>query len=249
MKFTKLCLMFTAATLAVGAFADARNVLVSFSTEADFYADGDKVADGEWYALCWSPRETFGGITLDFKPVVEGDEILIKPVVEGDEILILAPLAEDGHCPSVIFQVDSQNAPTGGVYFVYLLDTRDVTGTAPAAAKKDESGRLVPSVVNGSAAAQSFTASASVGSNIATETSAVAGDWAAVQPKITAFEVKEAKVKITVAGMMRGLNYKVSMGGNLDEMESFEVKAQNEDGKAFFIIDPKDARFFKVVAE
>ena len=82
-----------------------------------------------------------------------------------------------------------------------------------------------------------------------TETSAVAGDWAAVQPKITAFEVKEAKVKITVAGMMRGLNYKVSMGGNLDEMESFEVKAQNEDGKAFFIIDPKDARFFKVVAE
>ena len=47
MKFTKLCLMFTAATLAVGAFADAANALISFSTEADFYHDGSPVANGE----------------------------------------------------------------------------------------------------------------------------------------------------------------------------------------------------------
>lgn len=244
MKFSKLCFMLATATFAVGAFADAANVLVSFSTEADFYADGSKVLDGEWYALCWSPRETFGGLDLNCNPV-NGDE----------KVLILAPLAEGGHCPYVIFQVDSAKAPAGGNYFVYLLDTRNVTGSAPSVATTDETtGRRVPaSVVNGSAEAQSFTASASVGSSIAstsaTGASVATGDWAAVQPKITAFEVKDAKVKITVAGMMSGLTYKVNMGESLDEMESFDVDAQTENGKAFFIIDQKDARFFKVVAE
>ena len=244
MQFKRLGLMCAAATFAVGAFADAANVLVSFSTEADYYADGNKVLDGEWYALCWSPRETFGGLDLNCNPV-NGDE----------KVLILAPLAEGGHCPYVIFQVDSAKAPTGGNYFVYLLDTRDVNGSAPSVATTDETtGRRVPaSVVNGSAEAQSFTASASVGSSIAsasaTGASVATGDWAAVQPKITAFEVKDAKVKITVAGMMSGLTYKVNMGESLDEMESFDVDAQTKDGEAFFIIDQKDARFFKVVAE
>ena len=242
MKFTKLCLMFTAATLAVGAFADAANVLISFSTEADFYADGDKVADGEWYALCWSPRETFGGLTLN-----------CTPVNQDEEVVILAPLAKGGRCPSVIFQLDSKEAPSGGNYFVYLLDTRDVTGSKPAAVKQLKSeSRIVPDgVVNGSAKANNFKASASIGSSIASAGAATVGqgDWAAVQPQITAFEVKGAKVKITVAGMMSGLNYKVSMGEGLSDMQSFDVEAQTDNGEAFFILEPKDARFFKVVAE
>lgn len=244
MKFSKFCFTLATAVFAAGAFADAANVLISFSTTADTYADGTPVKDGEWYALCWSPRETFAGLDLNYN-TLKSDE----------KLLILAPLAEGGRCPYVIFQVDSKEAPTGGNYFVYLLDTRDVTGTTVASAKTDKiSGRRVPDgVVNGSAEAQSFTASASIGSSIAstssTSASIVAGDWAAVQPKITAFEVKDAKVKITVAGMMKGLTYKVNMGEDLDDMKSFDVKSQAENGEAFFLIEPKDARFFKIVAE
>ena len=244
MKFSKFCFTLATAVFAAGAFADAANVLISFSTTADTYADGTPVKDGEWYALCWSPRETFGGLDLNYN-TLKSDE----------KLLILAPLAEGGHCPYVIFQIDSQEAPTGGNYFVYLLDTRDVTGETVAVATKDESGRRVPDgVVNGSAEAQSFTASASIGSSIATTSttsaSIAAGDWAAVQPKITAFEVKDAKVKITVAGMMSGLTYKVNMGEDINDMTSFDVTApETEDGKAFFLIEPKDARFFKIVAE
>ena len=244
MQFKRLGLMFAAATFAVGAFADAANVLISFSTEADYYADGIKVLDGEWYALCWSPRETFAGLDLNYN-TLKSDE----------KVLILAPLAKGGRCPEVFFQIDSKEAPTGGNYFVYLLDTRDVTGTAPAIAKTDKSSgrRVLDGVVNGSAEAQSFTASASVGSSIAstsaTGASIAADDWAPVQPKITAFEVKDAQVKITVAGMMSGLTYKVSMGEDLNDMTSYKIKPQTEAGEAFFLLDPKDARFFKVVAE
>ena len=242
MKFSKLCCMFAAASLAAGTFADAANVLISFSTEADYYADNTLVLNGEWYALCWSPRETFGGLTLECEPV-NADE----------RVLILAPLAKGGRCPYVVFQVDSKKAPTGGNYFVYLLDTRDVTGSTPAAVAS-KSGRLVPaSVVNGSAVAQSFSASATAGSVVTSATadgaSVAQSDWSAVQPKITAFEVKGAKVKITVAGMMSGLEYKVSMGEELDDMTVYSIKPETKDGKAFFVIDADDARFFKIVTE
>ena len=56
MKFSKFCFTLATAVFAAGAFADAANVLISFSTTADTYADGTPVKDGEWYALCWSPR-------------------------------------------------------------------------------------------------------------------------------------------------------------------------------------------------
>ena len=240
MKFSKFCFTLATAVFAAGAFADAANVLISFSTEADYYADGKQVIDGEWYALCWSPRETFSGLDLNYN-TLKSDE----------KLLILAPLAKGGRCPYVLFQIDSKEAPKGGNYFVYLLDTRDVTGASPASAKTDEtSGRCVPDgVVNGSVAAQCFTASASVGSNIATGASAANGSWSAVQPRITAFEVKGAEVKITVAGMMSGLTYKVNMGEVLDNMTSYEVTPQNDGSEAYFIIEPDQARFFKIVAE
>ena len=244
MKFSKFCFTLATAVFAAGAFADAANVLISFSTTADYYADGTPVKDGEWYALCWSADDAFDGLTID-----------CNPVNPAEKVLILAPLAEGGRCPEVFFQIDSKEAPAGGNYFVYLLDTRNVSLTEAAAVEtiKDEDGnvkRIVPAgVVNGSAVTQSFTASASVGSNIATSTSDVAGSWAPVQPKITAFEVKGAIVKITVAGMMNGLTYKVNMGEDLNNMKSFDVKSQAEGGESFFLIDPKDARFFKIVAE
>ena len=248
MKFSKFCFTLATAVFAAGAFADAANVLISFSTTADTYADGTPVKDGEWYALCWSADDAFDGLTID-----------CNPVNPDETVLILAPLAEGGRCPYMNFQIDSAKVPVGGNYFVYLLDTRDVTGANPAGVDtiKDENGnvkRIVPAgVMNGSAEAKSFTASTSVASSIASTSatggSVATGDWAAVQPKITAFEVKGAQVKITVAGMMNGITYKVNMGEDLNNMKSFDVKSQAEDGEAFFLIEPKDARFFKIVAE
>lgn len=243
MKFSKFCFTLATAVFAAGAFADAANVLISFSTTADTYADGTPVKDGEWYALCWSADDAFDGLTVD-----------CNPVNPAEKVLVLMPIAKGGRCPYVLFQVDSKEAPKGGNYFVYLLDTRDVTGAAPAAATTTEDGRSVPvSVVNGSAVAQNFTASASIGSNVAkaSSSSAVSQEsaWVAVQPRITAFEVKGAEVKITVAGMMSGLTYKVNMGEVLDNMTSYEVTPQNDGSEAYFIIEPDQARFFKIVAE
>ena len=243
MKLARICLMTAVALFATVTLADAANVLISFSTTADTYADGTAVKDGEWYALCWSADGKFDGLNLD-----------CTPVDPAEKVLILAPLAKGGRCPYVVFQVDSAKAPAGGNYFVYLLDTRDVTEGAVSEATVAEDGRRVPAnVVNGSAAAQSYTASASVGANVATAASSgsVAADgWKAVQPKITGFElVGDAKVKITVAGMMNGLDYKVKMGSDLGNMTTTDVKSQAEDGKAVFYVNDKDARFFTVVAE
>lgn len=243
MKVARICLMTAAAFFAAAALADAANVLVSFSTTADKYADGTDVKDGEWYALCWSADGKFDGLNLD-----------CTPVDPAEKVLILAPLAKGGRCPYVLFQIDSAEAPVGGNYFVYLLDTRDVTEGAVSAATVAEDGRRVPAnVVNGSAAAQSYTASASIGSNVATAASSgsVAADgWKAVQPKITGFDlVDDATVKISVAGMMNGLNYKVKMGSALDNMTTATITPKTEDGKAVFYVNDKDARFFKVVAE
>jgi hypothetical protein len=247
MKFSKIFSMAAAASMAVGAFADAANVLVSFSTTSDKYADGSTVKDGEWYALCWSADESFDGLNLDCAPK--------NPDNNAEKVLILAPLAENGRCPSVVFQIDSKEAPTGGNYFVYLLDTRNADGTV-SGVKTTVDGRRVPeNVVNGSAVAQSYAASSAEGAKIASAgaSSAAVGTegWAAVQPKIEGFElVGDARVKITVVGMMSGLNYKVSMGSDVGNMKTTEIAiSDKEDGKVSFYVTDKDARFFKVVAE
>lgn len=240
MKFSKLGFMIATAMFAAGAFADAANVLISFSTEADTYADGETVKDGEWYALCWASDGNFEGLNLD-----------CTPVDSNDKVLILAPLAKDGRCPYVLFQLDSKEAPSGGKYFVYVLDTRDVTATTPAKAKETEDGRMVPEIANGAVAAtEGVSVAASTGTKVV-KTESVAGEvaWAPVQPKITAFEVEGATVKITVAGMLSGHPYTVKMGATPDGLTAYEVKSQAENGEAFFRIEPQDARFFQVIAE
>lgn len=240
MKFSKLGFMIATAMFAAGAFADAKNVLISFSTEKDYYADGiTEVKDGEWYALCWAKDGKFDGLNLD-----------CTPVDSNDKVLILAPLAKGGKCPYVLFQLDSKEVPPGGgEYFVYVLDTRDVTATTPAKAKKTEDGRYVPEIANGAVAAtEGVSVAASTGAKVV-KTESVASEvaWAPVQPKITAFKVEGATVKITVAGMLSGHPYTVKMGATPDNLTAYEVKAQAENG--VFSIDPKEARFFQVIAE
>lgn len=248
MKFSKLGFMIATAMFAVGAFADAANVLISFSTEKDYYADGiTAVEDGEWYALCWSPRETFGGLDLN-----------CNPIVDGDHVLILAPLAKDGRCPSVIFQVDSAVVKNldldKGHYFVYVLDTRDAEGRPAAKPEDEQIERLVPkTTMNGAIAASSgFTAYASVGQNVAKAAKVEEGTatWAAVQPKITDFGVVGGKVNITVSGVLPSLTYKVLMGETPSTITVYDVNFKSGTGSVEFKeLDPGTAKFFTVIGE
>lgn len=246
MKFSKVCCMFAAASLAVGAFADAANVLISFSTEADYYADGNPVLDGEWYALCWAADSSFDGLNID-----------CTPVNPAEKVLKVSPLAKGGHCPYVIFQIDSKEAPKNGSYFVYVLDTRSADGTAVAAATKNAAGKRVPATeVNGSVASKSFTATTSVAKNKLRNGTAVGGTWEesaiadAKMPRITAFKVENAKVKITVADMMPGVKYNVFMGESPSNFNSYglDVPKTIEDDPVFEL-EPGDAKFFQIVRQ
>ena len=240
MKTSKL-VTFAAALLA-GAmvFADAANTLISFSTTADFYADGTAVKDGEWYALVWSQDGVFEGLNLD-----------CTPVDAADKVIYVAALAKNGHCGYTIFQIDSKSAPVGGVYGVMLLDTRDASGAVATASA--ETGK--PAYVNGSVTAKEYTASSATSKSAVAKVD-TASSWSetvvadAKPAKITAFEVKGATVKITVGDMLPGLKYNVKMGESLDALETFALETPKTlVDDPTFEINAKDANFFQVVRE
>ena len=97
--------------------SDAR---LSFSTKGpDRYADGSVVMDGECYALVWSQDGNFDGFTANG-----------ECIDSEDRIVLIAPIAKDGRCPPVLFQIPEAEAEelAGGEYAVYLLDTRIASG-------------------------------------------------------------------------------------------------------------------------
>jgi len=250
MKLAKICVMTLVAASALGAFADAANVLISFSTRApggaypgDTYADGKTVVDGEWYALVWSADGVFDGITTD-----------CKPVDANDAVVLVAPLAKGGHCPYTVFQIDSKsvNAKTDGEFAVYLLDTRGVNGLAAA---KTAAG--LPALLNGSAKAVSYAAAKAENGGATAKSASGSLAWGAsavtdpTQPKITAFQVAGDKVTISVEGILPGVKYNVKMGQTVDKLQSYalEVPQMAADGKTEFRLDKPDAKFFTVVRE
>ena len=113
-------LMIVGLMMATGlAFADGANdTLITFSSngaEPDRYADGEVVMDGECYALVWSKDGVFEGMQADG-----------TPVDANDKVVLVAAVAENGHCPDVVFQISAERAATlaSGKYGVVLLDTR-----------------------------------------------------------------------------------------------------------------------------
>ena len=81
--------------LAGAAFAAANEKLVMFSTKGtDTYADGSTVLDKECYALVWD---------TDSEPF----SVAVDGTTTGGDIVLYAPFAIDGHCPKVLFEVDS----------------------------------------------------------------------------------------------------------------------------------------------
>jgi hypothetical protein len=263
MKISKAFTLFAAALCAAGAFADASNLLVSFYSTDDYYADGTRVLPGEWYALCWSPRTEFGGITYDFKPAVEGDIIF--------DMMPRAKVYEDGNvgCKYTVFQIDSLKVPSGGNYFVYLLDTRNADGTAVAKETTNEDGTRVPdTTLSGASVSGSYTATAFNGkrgkkrtataSNVANgkigtwDESALPADFKT--PRIVDFKlIDSATVRISVADMMPGVKYNVRMGATPSEMTSYRVQAPKtvavEGETVPFEVSAADAAFFQIVRQ
>ena len=243
----KLMTMIGAVGLAFAASAAIDDALLAFSTVGpDKYSDGTTVLDGECYALVRTlPGATFGGIAADG-----------TAVAETDEIVLLAPLAKDGHCPKVLFQIPSDKAE--GSFSVYLLDTRvkaeDGT-TKPAGVANGK-----PKLVNGYGLATEATkvGKATAGGATTAQEKSEGGQavsaGAAIpkdvkQPKITSIKIEGDYVKLTVQnlpGYMR-----VSSGADVSADDT-QGAAQATDGATDEVIlyAPKAAGasgFFKVI--
>ena len=244
--------MIGAVGLAFAATAAIDDALLAFSTVGpDKYADGTTVLDGECYALVWTKNgATFGGIAADG-----------TPVAETDKIVLLAPVAKDGRCPNVLFQIDSAKLDgelKDGTFGVYLLDTRVVGKdgmTKPAGAK---GGKL--SLVNGYGLTTKPTTvgKASAGGATTAEEKSEGGQVVAAgaaapkdlpQPKITSIKIEGDYVKLTVQNMPGFMRVSSGTTASADDTQG---AAQATDGKTDEVIlyAPKAAGasgFFKVI--
>ena len=247
----KLMTMIGVAGLAFAATAAINDALLAFSTVGpDKYADGTTVLDGECYALVWTKNgATFGGIAADG-----------TAIAETDEIVLVAPVAKDGHCPNVLFQIDSAKADAlaDGTYGVYLLDTRvAANGTTKPAGVKN--GKL--SLVNGyglTTKATKVGKATAGGAAKAEEKDSEGGQVVAAgaaapkdlpQPKITSIKIEGDYVKLTVQNMPGFMRVSSGTTASADDTQG---AAQATDGKTDEVIldAPKAAGasgFFKVI--
>ena len=247
----KIMTMIGVVGLAFVAGAAIDDALLAFSTVGpDKYSDGTTVLDGECYALVWTKTgATFGGIAADG-----------SAVSETDKIVLVAPVAKNGRCPNVLFQIDSKTADelADGTYGVYLLDTRVAADgtTKPAGV---QNGKL--NLVNGYGLATEATKVGKAtggGATTAVEKKTTGGQAVAAgaavpkdvpQPKITSIKIEGDYVKLTVQnlpGFMR-----VSSGADVSANDA-QGAAQATDGSTDEVIlyAPKAtgaSGFFKVI--
>lgn len=229
MNFAKLSIVSAALFAACGAFADAANTLITFSTPGpDTYADGTTVKDGEIYALVWSADGNFDGFTLEGEAADPADKVIFK-----------AALAKDGHCGLTLFQIDSKVAPQGGEYAVYLLDTRTTGKVTGAAVAKTFGG------TSGTANIASAGSVDNTADGVTTGTGALVDTTGDATPVITGFKVEGAVVKITVGNIVPGFVYEVK-GGLDGKTDLTGTTVKNVEGGVEFTVPAQGAQFFKV---
>lgn len=235
--------LFVALTLVSAfAFGEVDDTVITFSTPGpDTYADGSTVLDGECYALVWTKDgATFGGLSVD-----------CKPLVATDKLVLVAPVAQGGRCPTIVFEINADYAAAnyqGGSYSVYLLDTRIGKGKLA----KIENG--LPKVVNkfGNANGKGAKGVAGTGFGEALDAKASValadvGVYTEIPaPKIDALRIEEATVSITVSGMFPdAADYFVVPGSS---PASFSKALSTKPvGDTFTFENPKNASFFRVI--
>lgn len=240
-KVAKVLFAFVAAAMVGSAMAASlSSATVPFLSTGDTYADGTPVIDGEWYVLCWSARNTFAGLKPDLTPVAEGDRVVGK-----------APLAENGGCDAT-FVVN--NPPTGGNYFMVMLDTR----IAPDKLAAKVNG--LPATVNGTGVAIAVAlsdvkggqwASTVTGSGTSTFDPVIGDNFKPA--KISGISVEGDQAVITVSDMSLGAKYIVKSGSTLDNINTTGITeatagsfANGGTADFTFVVDSDDARFFQV---
>lgn len=235
-----LLTVFGAAGLAMASLAAVNDTLISFSTPGvDTYADGTKVCDGECYALVWSADGVFEGLDVNG-----------RPLDANDAVVLVAPVAKDGRCPDLIYQVDAARAAkfAGGQYGVYLLDTRR---TDPATGKTTvglEDGKLV-FVRTSAAAAANGIAAAADGTPVSAAAAGAVGGAAAtvcteIEPPVVAIKIDTAVITLTVSGMNPFAAYWVQKSTDLKD--TFEKVVDVPADGVVELEKTEDAAFFKV---
>jgi hypothetical protein len=165
---------------------------IVFSTVGpDKYADGTTVLDGESYALVWTKDGAFEGFSADG-----------KVLDEKDKVLVVSPLAKDGRCPKVMFQIPVADAVGYGKFEVFLLDTRVVSSAGEVSPRPAADGEA--KIVNGygrvsAKIALSEVLSKAEGATVANLNSAVPKDTR--QPRINAMRIDGDEVILTVENM------------------------------------------------
>jgi len=236
--------------LAAASFAGMNNLVVTFSSQGpDKYADGTTVLDGECYALVYTRSgKQFNGIAGDGTAI--GDYSKVNGTYDN-KVMIAAPIAKDGKCPQVQFQIDEtyRNAKyPGGTWGVYLLDTRRY--------KTDEDGVITEELesVGNSKQVNGYGKVATLGAgNFTSAAAGIAavgegakfGEGAAVKVKDIKFI--DENVQITAEAPA---NSRVSLQAGDEPANLGQVGGEKYGDKEVIFITPKsNGNFFKVQAK
>ena len=248
----KKILAMTALMASVSTFAAVNDLVLTFSsTGPDTYSDGTRVLDGECYALVWLPDGSEGFALSANGTVADPSQ---------GEVVLTAPVAEDGKCPTIVFEIDSALADryASGTWCVYLLDTRQyaedgsvsLAGVSNGSAKSVNAiGRIAGVSVKVSDAARApETAIASEAVSAATA-SALPKD--VPQPKIKGIRVEGGYVYVTVENTVPYLRYNLAAGtdpANLGEAKAAEHPVSGKAGDEIILVTPAKAggAFFRV---
>ena len=244
------------------ASASVQDKVARFSTPGpDCYADGTLVADGECYALVWSPKgATFAGFNADG-----------TAISANDRVVFAAPLALEGKCRDSLFQIpaDEYAELEGGEWAVCLVDTRMANGVpagvannAPlrvnrwGAVRNEVKISTASTLVLDSIAAPKAGGRSLLAAAAPSEAGVCAGTLSAVPdsvkpPTITGLDVLDSgEVWLEVADTVPFLSYTIISGsepGNLQEDGCAEVVDGTSGGKIFIgTAQSSDCRFFKV---
>ena len=257
----------TAALLAFAVFpmiasASVQDKVARFSTPGpDCYADGTLVADGECYALVWSPKgSTFAGFNADG-----------TAISANDRVVFAAPLALEGKCRDSLFQIpaDEYAELEGGEWAVCLVDTRMANGVPAGVANNaplrvnrwgavrnevkisTASTLVLDSIAAPKAGGRSLLAAAAPSeAGVCADTLSAVPD-SVKPPTITGLDVLDSgEVWLEVADTVPFLSYTIISGsepGNLQEDGCAEVVDGTSGGKIFIgTAQSSDCRFFKV---
>ena len=238
-------------------YADMGDKVLRFSTQGpDRYADGSVVADGECYALVWSPAgKSFSGFNADG-----------TPVSSIDRVVLAAPLALGGKCRDVFFQIPSAEYALleGGEWAVCLVDTRNMNGV-PAGVRNglplrvNRWGAVGSGVKLEPTDADKLDATAASGKArlgaAGPQTGVRATNLSAVPPGlqpplITAVEVGDDEVWLAVDGTVPYLDYTIISGETPDSLKpdyfSEVVEGDGMSEIAIGTVKSVKRRFFKV---